>query len=102
VQLESIVAAVVTATWISKVLPDVTPSAVFSWTTQFATPVPPLAACAIAGPINVASPSWSAVPVNLNPEQKSAPVPTLLTPIDMEEICETPEGTTRESPDDAN
>ena len=38
------VAAVVTAIWISKVFPDVTPSAVFSWTTQLATPVPPLAA----------------------------------------------------------
>jgi len=102
VQLESIVAAVVTATWISKVFPDVTPSAVFSWTTQLATPVPPLAACAIAGPINVASPSWRAVPVNLNPEQKSAPVPTLLTPIDMELICDTPLGTTKLSPELAN
>jgi len=102
VQLESIVAAVVTATWMSKVFPLVTPSAVFSWTTQFATPVPPDAACAIAGPMNVASPSWRAVPVNLKPEQKSAPVPTLLTPIDMELICDTPEGTTRLSPDDAN
>jgi hypothetical protein len=50
----------------------------------------------------VASPSWRAVPVNLKPEQKSAPVPTLLTPIDMEEICDTPEGTTRLSPELAN
>jgi len=96
------VAAVVKATWMSKVFPLVTPKAVFSCVTQLATPVPPDAACAIAGPIKVASPSWSAVPVNLNPEQKSAPVPTLLTPIDIELICDTPEGTTRESPEDAN
>ena len=102
VQLESIVAAVVTATWISKVFPLVTPSAVFSWTTQFATPVPPLAACAIAGPISVASPSWSAVPVSVKPEPKSAPVAPLLTHIDIADICVTPEGTTRESPEDAN
>jgi len=73
-----------------------------SMNNQFATPVPPLAACAIAGPIKVASPSWSAVPVNLNPEQKSAPVPTLLTPIEIELICDTPEGTTKLSPELAN
>jgi hypothetical protein len=96
------VAAVVTATWISKVFPLVTPRAVFSCVTQLATPVPPLAACEIAGPIKVASPSWSAVPVNLNPEQKSAPVATPLTPIDIELIWETPVGTTKLRPELAN
>jgi hypothetical protein len=64
--------------------------------------VPPLAAWAIAGPIKVASPSWSAVPVSLKPEQKSAPVATLLTPIDIWDIWDTPLGTTKLKPELAN